>query len=147
MVFSKLEPSGDAHLGGGDIDNLIMNYAIKSFSRKNKIKGSVNFPKKSIQRLRTSCILAKHTLSNVPQTRIEVDSFYQGVDLNVKLSQAKFEDLCQDFFQRVLAPLENVLRDAEMNKEDIDDIVLVGGTTRIPELRRKLQTYFHGKEL
>lgn len=146
-VFEVRATSGDTHLGGGDIDNLIMNYAIKAFCRKNKLKTSIKFSNKSIQRLRSSCIRAKHILSNVPQARIEVDNFYEGSDLNVKLSQAKFEDLCQDFFQRVLAPLENVFRDAEMNKEDIDDIVLVGGTTRIPELRRKLQNYFQGKEL
>jgi len=146
-IFEVKATSGDTHLGGGDIDNTLVHFAIQKFKKIHKITQDITISKKSLQRLRNSAIRAKHTLSNISQTTMEVDSFYEGIDLNVKLSQAKFEDLCSEFFTKVMSPLERVFRDSETTKEEINDVILVGGTTRIPILRKKLSSYFNDKKL
>jgi heat shock protein 1/8 len=154
-VFEVRATSGDTHLGGGDIDSIIMDYAITAFKRKYLNTGAdtdndvdIAFSNRTMNRLRIAAVTAKHILSNASTTRIQVDNFYDGIDLDIPLSRAKFEDLCHEFFRRLMIPVENVFRDSEICAEEIDDIVLVGGTTRIPAIRNRLRSYFGGdKEL
>jgi L1 cell adhesion molecule like protein len=136
---------GDTHLGGEDIDNKIVNYVIEEFKKKHKIDLTDN--KKAVRRIKTIAERAKRTLSSSVQTTIELDSIYDGIDLNISLSRAKLESLCSDIFNRILNPIDLVIKDADINKNDIEEIILVGGTTRIPKIQELLSNYFNGKEL
>jgi L1 cell adhesion molecule like protein len=137
--------AGDSHLGGSDIDNKLVEYFIQEFKRKNKKDPSVN--NRSIKRLKIACERAKRTLSSSMTAQIEIDSFFEGIDLISSITRARFEDLCGDFFKKTMEPVVTVLRDANISKSQIDEIVLVGGTTRIPKIQSLLSEFFNGKEL
>ena len=144
-VIEVKATGGDTHLGGEDIDNKIVNYVIDEFKKKHKVDLSDN--KKAIRRIKTVSERAKRTLSSSVQTTIELDSIYDGIDLNISLSRAKLESLCSDIFNKILNPIDLVIKDACINKNDIEEIILVGGTTRIPKIQELLSNYFNGKEL
>merc|ERR1711962_798930 len=137
--------AGDTHLGGEDFDNRLVNHFIQEFKRKHKkdISGS----KRAVRRLRPACERAKRTLSSPTQAAIEIDSLFEGVDFYTSITRARFEELCSDLFRGTLDPVEKSLRDARLDKNAINDIVLVGGSTRIPKIQKLLQDYFNGKEL
>jgi L1 cell adhesion molecule like protein len=133
---------------GEDFDNQLVDHCILEFERKNKaLAGLSKQNQRALRRLRTACERAKRSLSSSTQATIEVDAFVDGVDLNVSVSRAKFEALCESLFRRTIAPLEQVLRDANMSKTDIHEVVMVGGSTRIPKIREMVSAFFHGKRL
>lgn len=144
-VFEVMAVGGDNHLGGEDIDNRMVQYFVEEFKRKHKKDLTTN--DRALRRLKTAAERAKCTLSSTHQTTIEIDSLYEGIDFNTTLTRARFEDLCGDFFRRTLAPLDTVLKDAKWGKGDVDEIVLVGGSTRIPKIQQLLSQYFNGKDL
>jgi L1 cell adhesion molecule like protein len=144
-VFEVKATAGDTHLGGEDIDNRIVNYVLEEFKRKHKVNLKDN--KKATRRIRTVAERAKRSLSGQTQTTIDIDAIYEGIDLNVSLTRAKFESLCSDIFQKTLTPVERVLHDAKISKSQIHEVVLVGGSTRIPKVQELLSNYFNGKEL
>merc|ERR1712202_18584 len=137
--------SGNTHLGGEDFDNRLVAHFIKEFKRKHKKDISGN--KRALRRLRTACERAKRTLSASAQASIEIDSLFEGVDFYSSITRARFEELCADLFRGTLDPVEKALRDAKLDKSSIDDIVLVGGFTRIPKVQKLLSDFFNGKEL
>lgn len=144
-VFEVRATAGDTHLGGEDFDNLVVDWAAEEFKRKTKvdIKGNA----KALRRLRTSCERAKRNLSSATQATIEVDSLAEGHDFNIAITRAKFESLCDTLFRKCMGPVDSVMRDAKMSKDQIHDIVLVGGSSRIPRVQQLLKECFHGKEL
>jgi len=144
-IFEVKSTAGDTHLGGEDFDNRLVDHFIKEFQRKHKKDISQN--KRAIRRLRTACERAKRTLSASAQANIEIDSLFEGVDFYTAITRARFEELCSDLFRGTLQPVEKALRDAKMDKSSIDDIVLVGGSTRIPKVQKLLSDFFNGKEL
>ncbi|RXG53667.1 Heat shock 70 kDa protein 1 [Armadillidium vulgare] len=133
------------HLGGEDFDNRMVNHFVQEFKRKHKKDISSN--KRSLRRLRTACERAKRTLSSSSQANIEIDSLFEGIDFYTSITRARFEELCSDLFRGTLDPVEKSLRDAKMDKSSIHEIVLVGGSTRIPKVQKLLQDFFNGKEL
>lgn len=144
-MFEVLSTAGDSHLGGEDFDNLMVSHFVEDFKRKNKLDISTN--PRAMRRLKTACERAKRTLSTSTSANIEVDSLYQGVDYYTSITRAKFETLCNHLFKRVMEPVDRALLDAKLDKSQIDEIVLVGGSTRIPKVRALLKEYFGGKEL
>jgi L1 cell adhesion molecule like protein len=144
-IFEVKATAGDTHLGGEDFDNRMVNYFVQEF--KKKYKTDLTESARAIRRLRTACERAKRTLSSSMQASIEIDSLYEGQDFYTSISRAKFEELCIDLFKSTIDPVEKVLRDARMSKGDIHEVVLVGGSTRIPKVQQLLQDYFNGKEL
>ena len=144
-IFEVKSTAGDTHLGGEDFDNRLVNHFIQEFKRKHKKDISNN--KRSIRRLRTACERAKRTLSNSAQAAIEIDSLFEGIDFYTSITRARFEELCSDLFRATMDPVEKALRDAKLDKNGIHEIVLVGGSTRIPKIQKLLQDYFNGKEL
>jgi L1 cell adhesion molecule like protein len=144
-IFEVKSTAGDTHLGGEDFDNRIMEFAIREFKRKNKLDPTSNA--RSMRRLKTTCETVKRTLSSTTSTNIEIDSFFEGIDMNIPLTKARFEALCSDLFQKCLKPVEQVLLDAKMSKADINEIILVGGSTRIPKVQDLLSSFFNGKVL
>merc|ERR1712169_97130 len=144
-IFEVKSTAGDTHLGGEDFDNRLVDHFIKEFQRKHKKDISQN--KRAIRRLRTACERAKRTLSSSAQASIEIDSLYEGIDFYTSITRARFEELCSDLFKGTLDPVEKALRDAKLDKSSIHDIVLVGGSTRIPKVQKLLQDFFNGKEL
>jgi L1 cell adhesion molecule like protein len=145
-VFEVKATSGDCHLGGEDFDNVMVDWCVQEFQRKHK-GVSVKENMRALRRLRTACERAKRSLSSSTQATIEVDAFVDGLDLSLVMSRARFESLCEHLFRRTIAPLENVLRDASMSKTDIHEVVMVGGSTRIPKIREMVSQFFHGKKL
>ena len=144
-VFEVKATAGDTHLGGEDIDSRIVDYIVEEFKKKHKVSLSEN--KKALRRIRTASEKAKRSLSGNTQTIIEIDSIQDGLDLSVVLTRAKFDNLCNDMFQKTLEPVERVLKDSKLGKGDIDEVVLVGGSTRIPKVQELLTNFFGGKEL
>merc|ERR1711902_307568 len=144
-IFEVKSTAGDTHLGGEDFDNRLVEHFIKKFQRKHKKDISQN--KRAIRRLRTACERAKRTLSASAQANIEIDSLFEGIDFYTSITRARFEELCSDLFKGTLEPVEKALRDAKLDKAAIDDIVLVGGSTRIPKVQKLLTEFFNGKEL
>jgi L1 cell adhesion molecule like protein len=144
-VFEVKATGGDTHLGGEDFDNRLLRHFSDEFIRKHK-KDLINNPR-AIRRLRSACERAKRTLSAATQASIEIDSLYDGQDFYTNISRARFEELCQDLFRSTLDTVEKVLRDGKMSKSQIDEIVLVGGSTRIPRIQKMLSEFFNGKEL
>lgn len=144
-VFEVKATAGDTHLGGEDFDNILVEHCASEFQRKTKL--DIRSNARALRRLRTACERAKRTLSSATQTSIEVDSLFEGEDLNVTITRAKFEQLCDSLFRRTVAPLDGLLRDAKMSKADIDEIVMVGGSTRVPRIRQLVSDYFGGKKL
>ena len=144
-VFEVLATCGDCHLGGEDIDNRLVKHFTNEFKRKNKKDLSVN--SRAVKRLKVACERLKRTLSSSTQAQIELESLFEGIDFYSNMSRARFEEINSDLFRSTLKPVENVLRDSKKSKSEIDDIVLVGGTTRIPKIQQLLSDYFNGKEL
>ena len=144
-VFEVKSTAGDTHLGGEDFDNRMVNHFVEEFKRKHKKDLSSN--KRALRRLRTACERAKRTLSSSTQASIEIDSLFEGIDFYSSITRARFEELCSDLFRSTLEPVEKALRDAKMDKATVNDIVLVGGSTRIPRIQKLLQDFFNGKEL
>jgi len=144
-IFEVKATAGDTHLGGEDFDNRMVDHFVNEFKRKHKkdIRGN----KRALRRLRTACERAKRTLSASAQANIEIDSLFEGIDFYTSITRARFEELCSDLFKNTLEPVEKALRDAKLDKASIDDIVLVGGSTRIPKIQKLLQDFFNGKEL
>lgn len=144
-IFEVKSTAGDTHLGGEDFDNRMVNHFVQEFNRKHKKDLSSN--PRALRRLRTACERAKRTLSSSSQASIEIDSLYEGIDFYTSITRARFEELCADLFRGTLEPVEKALRDAKMDKAQIHEIVLVGGSTRIPKIQKLLQDFFNGKEL
>ena len=144
-VFEVKGTGGDTHLGGSDIDNYLVQFLADDFNKKHKKNILEN--KKSMSRLKSAAERAKRTLSSSTTSTIEIDALFEGIDYYMTLTRAKLENLCSAFFKRCLDPLDTVLSDSKLSKNDIHDIVLVGGTTRIPKLQEMLSSYFNGKEL
>ena len=143
-VFEVLATAGDTHLGGEDFDNRVSEYLLKQFKKKEDLDASKN--KRSVGKLKREVERAKRTLSSQMSTRIEIESFFDGKDFSETLTRAKFEELNMDLFRRTLKPVEQVLKDAGVKKDEIDDVVLVGGSTRIPKVQQMLKEFFNGKE-
>ena len=144
-IFEVKSTAGDTHLGGEDFDRRLMEHFIQDFKRKHKKDISDN--KKSLRRLQTACETAKKTLSSSTTATVEIDSLFEGIDYNSVISRARFEDICSDLFKKTFEPVDKVLRDAKISKSQIHEIVLVGGSTRIPKIQSQLTEYFNGKEL
>lgn len=144
-IFEVKSTSGDTHLGGEDFDNRMVNHFVQEFKRKHKKDIAEN--KRALRRLRTACERAKRTLSSSTQASIEIDSLFEGIDFYTSITRARFEELNADLFRSTLEPVEKALRDAKMDKPAIHDIVLVGGSTRIPKVQKLLQDFFNGREL
>ncbi|XP_033842222.1 heat shock 70 kDa protein 1-like [Periophthalmus magnuspinnatus] len=144
-VFEVKATAGDTHLGGEDFDNRMVNHFVEEFKRKHKKDISQN--KRALRRLRTACERAKRTLSSSSQASIEIDSLFEGQDFYTSITRARFEELCSDLFRGTLEPVEKALRDAKMDKGQIHDVVLVGGSTRIPKVQKLLQDFFNGRDL
>jgi L1 cell adhesion molecule like protein len=144
-IFEVKSTAGDTHLGGEDFDNRMVDHFVQQFKRINKKDITDNA--RALRRLRTACERAKRTLSSASQTSIEIDSLYEATDFNTSMTRARFEELNMDLFLKCMDPVEKVLRDAKMDKSNIQDVVLVGGSTRIPKVQTLLQDFFNGKEL
>ncbi|XP_068238321.1 heat shock cognate 71 kDa protein-like [Palaemon carinicauda] len=144
-IFEVKSTAGDTHLGGEDFDSILLDYFTREFSKKYKKDLSNN--KRSLRRLRSACETAKRTLSSSTQATIEIDSLYVGIDFHTTITRAKFENLCGSLFKNTLVPVERALIDAKLDKSDIDEIVLVGCSTRIPKIQDLLQTFFNEKNL
>ena len=140
-----LSTSGDTHLGGEDFVSRMVNHFVQEFDRKFKKDMSQN--KRSVNRLRTACERAKRILSSVTEASIEIDCLFEGIDFYTKITRARFEELNADLFRGTLEPVEKALCDCNLDKSEIDDIVLVGGSTRIPKIQKLLQDFFNGKKL
>ncbi|XP_043694753.1 heat shock 70 kDa protein-like [Telopea speciosissima] len=144
-IFEVKATAGDTHLGGEDFDNRLVNHCVAEFKRKHKKDISGNA--RALRRLKNACERAKRALSSTTQTTIEVDSLYEGIDFYTIITRARFEELNMDLFLRCMEPVEKCLRDAKMDKSHVHEVVLVGGSTRIPKIQQLLQDFFNGKEL
>lgn len=144
-VFEVKAVNGNMHLGGEDFDNRLVSHFVDEFQRKNKKNISAN--PKSLRRLRTACERAKRSLSSSAQANIEIDSLFDGIDFYTTITRARFEELNIDLFRECLSTVETVIRDAKISKNQIDEIVLVGGSTRIPKMQQMLSDFFNGKEV
>ncbi|RMZ27938.1 hypothetical protein D0859_07966, partial [Hortaea werneckii] len=143
-IFEVKSTAGDTHLGGEDFDNRLVNHFVNEFKRKNKKDLTSNT--RALRRLRTACERAKRTLSSSAQTSIEIDSLFEGIDFYTSITRARFEELCQDLFRSTMEPVERVLRDSKIDKSSVHEIVLVGGSTRIPKVQKLVSDFFNGKE-
>jgi len=143
-IFEVKATAGDTHLGGEDFDNRMVDYFLQDFKRRHRKDMSQN--QRSLRRLRTACERAKRTLSSSTQAHIEIDSLFDGIDFNSTITRARFEDLCMDYFKKCMDPCEKVLRDSKIAKNQVDEVVLVGGSTRIPKIQSMLAEFFNGKE-
>lgn len=144
-IFEVKATAGDSHLGGEDFDNNLVKHFTQEFKRK--FKKDISDNPRAIRRLRTACERVKRNLSSSTQTTLEIDSLYDGTDFMSSITRARFEELCADVFKRTMDPVEKVLLDAKMSKGDVDEIILVGGSTRIPKIQKMLSDFFNGKEL
>jgi len=144
-IFEVKSTAGDTHLGGEDFDNRMVTHFVAEFKRKHKKDLSTN--PRALRRLRTACERAKRTLSSSTQASIEIDSLHDGIDFYTSITRARFEELCADLFRNTMEPVEKALRDAKLDKAQIQEIVLVGGSTRIPKVQKLLSDLFSGKEL
>jgi L1 cell adhesion molecule like protein len=145
-IFEVKATAGDTHLGGEDFDNRLVNHFVDEFKRKNKGK-DLTQSQRALRRLRTACERAKRALSAAAQASVEIDSLYDNVDFSSQITRARFEELCGDLFRSTLAPVERVLSDAKLDKRSVHDVVLVGGSTRIPKIQSLVSDFFGGKEL
>lgn len=143
-IFEVKSTAGDTHLGGEDFDNRMVEHFIAEFKRKYNKDLKTNA--RALRRLRTACERAKRALSSSTQTNIEIDSLFDGIDFYTSITRARFEELCADLFRSTIEPVEKVLRDAKVDKSQVDEIVLVGGSTRIPKIQKLVSDYFSGKE-
>jgi len=143
-IFEVKATAGDTHLGGEDFDNRLVQFCVEDFKKRHRKDLAGN--QRALRRLRTQCERAKRTLSSSTQANVEIDSLFDGIDYNVTITRARFEALCADYFKDTLLPVEKVLKDSKMSKSDIDEVVLVGGSTRIPKVQELIKNYFGGKE-
>jgi len=143
-VFEVLATNGDTHLGGEDFDQRVMAYFMKMFKKKQK--KDMSSDKRSVQKLRREVERVKRVLSSQHQARLEIESLYDGVDFSETLTRARFEELNMDLFRKTMEPVKKVLSDAGLKKAEVDEIVLVGGSTRIPKVQELLKDFFNGKE-
>merc|ERR1712137_212937 len=144
-IFEVKATAGDTHLGGEDFDSRMVNHFVQEFKRKNKGMDFTTNPR-SLRRLRTACERAKRTLSSSTSAAIEIDALFEGIDFYTSITRAMFENLCQDLFRGCLEPVEKVLRDSKIDKRSVHEVVLVGGSTRIPKIQQLLKDLFNGKE-
>jgi len=144
-IFEVKATAGDTHLGGEDFDNRMVEYFCQEFKRKFRKDLSEN--QRALRRLRTACERAKRTLSSSTQAHIEIDALFDGIDFNSVIMRARFEDLNMDYFRKCMEPVEKVLKDSKLSKSQVHEIVLVGGSTRIPKVQELLVEFFNGKEL
>jgi L1 cell adhesion molecule like protein len=144
-IFEVKATNGDTHLGGEDFDNRLVAYCMEDFKKKTGLDIKDNA--RAVRRLRTQCEKAKHILSSGHQTEIYCETLFQGEDYQCNISRAKFEELCMDLFRKCMAPVEAVLKDSELSKGKVDEVVLVGGSTRIPKIQQMLSDFFNGKQL
>jgi len=142
--FEVVATSGDTHLGGEDFDNRLMRHFMDIL--KKKYKKDISGDQKAMARLKKACEIAKRQLSAQPEARVEVDNLVEGVDFSEKITRAKFEELCMDLFKGTLEPVKSVLTDSKLKKSEIDEIVMVGGSTRIPKVQSLIKDFFNGKE-
>ena len=142
-VFEVLATNGDTHLGGEDFDQRVMKYFMKVFKKKHKVDMSTD--KRAMQKLRRESERIKRALSTQPQARAEIEALFDGIDFSESLTRARFEELNQDLFKKTLGPVKKVMEDAGLKKSEVDELVLVGGSTRIPKVRQLLEDYFNGK--
>ncbi|KAK4687089.1 heat shock 70kDa protein 1/2/6/8, partial [Tremellales sp. Uapishka_1] len=143
-IFEVKATAGDTHLGGEDFDNRLVNHFVQEFKRKNKKDLGSNA--RALRRLRTACERAKRTLSSAAQTTIEIDSLFDGIDFYTSITRARFEELCQDLFRSTMEPVDKVIRDSKIDKSNVHEIVLVGGSTRIPKIQKLVSDMFSGRE-
>jgi heat shock protein 1/8 len=144
-IFEVKATAGDTHLGGEDFDIRMVEYFVREFKRK--FKKDISDNQRALRRLRTACERAKKTLSSSTQAHLEIDSLYEDIDFNSVITRARFEDLNMDYFRKCMDPVEKVLRDSKLSKSQVHEIVLVGGSTRIPKVQELLMEFFNGKEL
>ncbi|XP_025406046.1 heat shock protein 68-like [Sipha flava] len=144
-IFEVKSTAGDTHLGGEDFDNRLVSHLAEEFKRK--FKKDVRSNPRALRRLRTAAERAKRTLSSSSEATVEIDALMEGIDFYTRVSRARFEELCADLFRSTLEPVEKALADAKLDKGSIHDVVLVGGSTRIPKIQNLLQNYFCGKSL
>ncbi|EGP87490.1 Hsp70 family protein [Zymoseptoria tritici IPO323] len=144
-VFTVKATAGDTHLGGQDFDTNLLEHFKKEFTKKTK--KDLSSDPRALRRLRTACERAKRTLSNGTQTTVEIDSLFDGEDFNANITRARFEDINGKAFNGTIQPVEQVLKDAQIEKSKVDEIVLVGGSTRIPRIQKLLSDFFNGKKL
>jgi len=143
-VFEVVATNGDTHLGGEDFDQRVMEHFIKLF--KKKTGKDARKDNRAVQKLRREVEKAKRTLSSQHQTKIEIESFYDNEDFSETLTRAKFEELNMDLFRSTMKPVQKVLEDSDLKKSDIAEVVLVGGSTRIPKVQQLVKEFFDGKE-
>ncbi|VAI29756.1 unnamed protein product [Triticum turgidum subsp. durum] len=143
-IFEVKATAGDTHLGGEDFDNRMVNHFVQELKRKNK---DLHANPKALWRLRTSCERAKRILSSTVQTTIEIDSLFEGTDFHCTITRARFEEMNMDLFRKCMELVAKCIRDAKMDKSTVHDVVIVGGSTRIPKVQQLLQDFFNGKEL
>merc|ERR1719240_1886698 len=143
-VFEVLSTNGDTHLGGEDFDQRVMKYFLKKFKKTHKLDASND--KRAMQKLRREVERVKRALSSQHQARLEIESFYDGIDFSETLTRARFEELNLDLFKKTLTPVSKVMKDAGVKKSEVDELVLVGGSTRIPKVQQLLKDYYNGKE-
>ncbi|XP_073044733.1 heat shock cognate 70 kDa protein-like [Primulina eburnea] len=144
-MFTVKAIAGDTHLGGEDFDDRMVNHCVQEFKRKHRKDISDN--PRALKRLRTSCKRAKRNLASATETNIAINCLYDGIDFDYEITRAKFEELNMDLFKKCFKHVEECLNEAKMDKNSIDDVVLVGGSTRIPKVQQMLKEYFNGKEL
>jgi L1 cell adhesion molecule like protein len=144
-IFEVKATAGDTHLGGSDFDTVLVEYCISEFKKKTKLDLTQN--PRALRRLRTAVEKAKHGLSSATQANVEVDSLYEGQDFQTTITRAKFESLAEGLIRRCMEPVEQVLRDSKMSKDQVHEIVMVGGSSRIPKVRQMISDFFNGKKL
>merc|ERR1712117_896985 len=143
-VFEVLATAGDTHLGGEDFDQRVTDHFVKSFKKKNSV--DIKKEPRALQKLKAEVEKAKRDLSSVQQVKIFIEGLIDGIDFEENLTRAKFEELCNDLFKNTLKPVETVLEDSGLKKSEVDEIVLVGGSTRIPKIQKLIKDFFNGKE-
>jgi len=144
-IFEVKATNGHTHLGGEDFDNKLVDFCMNDFKKKSGLDISKNA--RALRRLRTQCEKAKRILSSAHQAPIECETLAEGEDYNTNISRAKFEELCMDLFRKCMPPVENVLKDSQVGKGQVHEVVLVGGSTRIPKIQSMLSDFFNGKTL
>ena len=144
-VFEVKATAGDTHLGGEDFDTLLVEHFCTDFKRKHR--QDIRDNKRSMRRLRSACERAKRTLSSSTSANIEIDSLYEGIDYSANITRAKFESICSHIFTKCLEPVEKVLRDSGLSKSQIHEVVMVGGSTRIPKVQKLISGFFNDKDL
>ena len=143
-VFEVLATAGDTHLGGEDFDQRVTDHFCKSFKKKNSV--DIKTDPRALQKLKAEVEKAKRDLSSVQQVKIFIEGLIDGIDFEETLTRAKFEELCSDLFKNTLKPVETVIDDSGLKRSEIDEIVLVGGSTRIPKIQQLIKDFFNGKE-